>query len=95
VTDLERLLAALQRGGVEFAIIDGVAAVAQGSAYTTVDLDICYNRSVQNCERLAKALARFQPYLRGAPPGLPFVLDAATIQAGLNFTLTTTVAALT
>jgi hypothetical protein len=27
--------------------------------------------------------------LRGAPPGLPFRLDEATIQAGLNFTLTT------
>ncbi len=29
------------------------------------------------------------PYLRGAPPGLPFKFDAATIQAGLNFTLIT------
>ena len=30
-----------------------------------------------------------RPYLRGAPPGLPFTLAAATIKAGLNFTLTT------
>lgn len=29
------------------------------------------------------------PYLRGAPPGLPFTLDARTLKAGLNFTLTT------
>jgi predicted nucleotidyltransferase len=28
--------------------------------------------------------------LRGAPPGLPFRWDERTIQAGLNFTLTTT-----
>jgi hypothetical protein len=29
------------------------------------------------------------PYLRGAPPGLPFVLDVPTLRNGLNFTLTT------
>jgi hypothetical protein len=29
------------------------------------------------------------PYLRGAPPGLPFRLDVPTLQAGLNFTLST------
>lgn len=28
--------------------------------------------------------------LRGAPPGLPFEWSAATLRAGLNFTLTTT-----
>ena len=40
-------------------------------------------------ERLATALAPHHPYLRGAPPGLPFRLDRATIERGLNFTLTT------
>ena len=30
-----------------------------------------------------------KPYLRGAPPGLPFKWDAQTFEAGLNFTLTT------
>lgn len=39
--------------------------------------------------RLAKALEPFSPYLRGAPPGLPFRLDAETLERGLNFTLTT------
>ena len=28
-------------------------------------------------------------YLRGAPPGLPFVWDERTVSGGLNFTLTT------
>lgn len=36
------------------------------------------------------ALAPFQPYLRGAPAGLPFRLDEPTVARGLNFTLTTT-----
>jgi hypothetical protein len=35
------------------------------------------------------ALAPHGPYLRGAPPGLPFQWDEATIRRGLNFTLTT------
>ncbi len=29
------------------------------------------------------------PYLRGAPAGLPFRLDAETLKRGLNFTLVT------
>ena len=35
------------------------------------------------------ALSPHAPYLRGAPPGLPFRLDLETLRAGLNFTLTT------
>jgi hypothetical protein len=42
-------------------------------------------------KRLALALAPLGPYLRGAPPGLPFRLDEGTLAAGLNFTLTTSV----
>src|SRR5262249_13279220 len=34
-------------------------------------------------------LAPHQPYLRGAPPELPFGWDTATLERGLNFTLTT------
>jgi hypothetical protein len=49
-----------------------------------------YRRSPENLKRLETALAPRQPYLRGAPPGLPFVLDAETLRRGLNFTLTTT-----
>lgn len=35
----------------------------------------------------AAALQPHAPYLRGAPPGLPFALDERTVRAGLNFTL--------
>ena len=34
-------------------------------------------------------LASYTPYLREAPPDLPFVWDVKTIRNGLNFTLTT------
>ena len=52
-------------------------------------MDIVYGRSPENLDRLVKALAPHAPYLRGAPPGLPFRWDAETLRRGLNFTLTT------
>ena len=90
MTDFERLLAVLTQGRVEYIVIGGFAATAHGSAYLTVDLDIVYRRTPENLERLAGALDALQPYLRGAPPGLPFRLDPDTLRRGLNFTLTTT-----
>jgi hypothetical protein len=89
VTDFARLLRALADGRVEFVVIGGMAATLHGSAHVTVDLDIVYRRSSQNIVRLAEALAPLSPYLRGAPPGLPFRFDSATIRSGLNFTLVT------
>jgi hypothetical protein len=90
VTDFERLLQALAAGGVEYILIGGLAANAHGAVRTTRDIDIVYARSVANLERLQKTLAPLRPYLRGAPPGLPFRLDVATLESGLNFTLTRT-----
>jgi hypothetical protein len=89
VTDFGRLIACLNDAKVEFVVIGGFAATAHGSAHTTVDLDVVYRRTPENIDRLARALRPLAPYLRGAPPGLPFVFDAATIAAGLNFTLRT------
>ncbi|MGQ0703586.1 MAG: hypothetical protein ACT4PM_10685 [Gemmatimonadales bacterium] len=88
--NLRRLFAALHDAEVEFILIGGVAARAHGSARVTQDVDICYRRSDQNLERLVRALKPLKPYLRGAPPGLPFEWSTATLRAGLNFTLTTT-----
>jgi hypothetical protein len=45
---------------------------------------------MDNLDRLVRALGPISPYLRGAPPGLPFVFDVETLRRGLNFTLTTT-----
>jgi hypothetical protein len=61
-----------------------------GSARLTSDLDVVYERCPANLQRLVSALLPLQPYLRGAPPGLPFTFDVETIRRGLNFTLTTT-----
>ena len=90
MTDFKALLEALADAGVEFVLVGGLAAIAHGSARLTQDVDIVYARTEENLERLVGALAPLQPYLRGAPPGLPFKWDAATLRHGLNFTLETT-----
>ncbi len=84
-----RLLSILVAGEVEFVLVGGVAANLLGSAKATFDIDIVYARNPDNFRRLAAALASSHPYLRGAPPGLPFRLDEQTLRNGLNFTLTT------
>ncbi|MEP7000068.1 MAG: hypothetical protein ABI969_06300 [bacterium] len=94
MTELEQLLAALHDSGVEFIIVGGVAARAHGSARLTDDVDISYSRTPANLARIVAALAPMQPYLRGAPRGLPFDWSAATLRAGLNFTLTTSLGAI-
>jgi hypothetical protein len=88
--DLRRLFKALHGAAVDFVLIGGVAARAHGSARVTQDVDIVYHRSPANLERLVRALKPFKPYLRGAPPGLPFEWSVPTLRAGLNFTLSTT-----
>lgn len=89
MTDFERLVTVLTHPGVEFIVIGGFAATAHGSAHVTVDLDVVYRRTPENIDRLVSALEPLQPYLRGAPPGLPFRFDADTMRQGLNFTLVT------
>ena len=86
--DYETLIGALVARHVDFVVIGAVALVLHGSARVTRDLDICYSREPANLRALAAALKPFTPTLRGAPETLPFVLDAATLASGLNFTLT-------
>jgi hypothetical protein len=86
--DFPALLRTLAEAAVRFIIVGGAAATAHGSARLTQDLDLVYERSPENLRRLVAALGPHEPYLRGAPPGLPFVLDEATLRRGLNFTLT-------
>jgi predicted nucleotidyltransferase len=87
-TDFARGLTVLREGGVEFIIVGGVAAILNGLGYTTYDLDVVYSRERGNIQRLVRCLEPCAPYLRGAPPGLPFKLDERTVRMGLNFTTT-------
>jgi predicted nucleotidyltransferase len=88
-TDFESLLRTLLDHDVEFILVGGVAANLHGSARATFDIDVVYRRTPDNIARLVTSLSPLEPYLRGAPPGLPFRLDHETVTAGLNFTLQT------
>jgi len=87
--NFREILPLLARNQVRFILIGGGAAIAHGSAKITYDVDVAYARDPENIRSLVKALDPYAPYLRGAPAGLPFRFDEATVQAGLNFTLTT------
>ncbi|MBY0493129.1 MAG: hypothetical protein K2Y23_02825 [Cyanobacteria bacterium] len=84
-TDFSALCRAL--AGTDYLLIGGLVAV-HGAARAANDVDVLYPRTTRG--RLVAAQAPLRPHLRGAPPGLPFTWDAATIAHGLNFTLTTT-----
>jgi predicted nucleotidyltransferase len=91
MTKYDEVIRLLAGSGVDFIIVGGAAATAHGSARLTEDLDIVYRRSRENVSRLVTALESVQPYLRDAPPGLPFRFDEHTIWRGLNFSLSTAV----
>jgi len=85
-------LAALRRlaeHGVRFLIIGGQAGLARGSSLVTNDLDVCYERSPENLERLATALRSMDARLRGVDEDVPFILDARTLRNGDSFTFDT------
>jgi hypothetical protein len=83
------LLERLVRAGVRFVLIGGYAAQLHGSPVLTRDIDVCYARDGDDLERLAALLRELDARLRGAPPGLPFRMDATTLRNGDAFTLTT------
>lgn len=84
-----RALRALISHRVRFVVIGGIAGRAWGSPTITNDLDICYDRNKENHKALAAALRELNATLRGAPEGLPFLLDDRTITMGDSFTFET------
>ena len=87
--DLLKVVELFARYNVEYLVIGGQAAILHGSPKLTFDTDLCYRRTADNLERLARALAEIHPTLRGAPPDLPFILDARSLALGSNFTFNT------
>lgn len=80
--------------GVRFVLIGGYAGALRGSPIITGDVDLCYARDAPNLERLAEALRSLDARLRGAPPDVPFRLDARSLRAGDHLTFSTSVGAL-
>lgn len=89
--DPVKALRVLHDEGVKFVVIGGYAGELLGAPLITNDLDVCYERSAGNLERLARALVRMNAKVRVArvDEGLPFILDARTLAAGDSFTFVT------
>lgn len=84
-----KLLKTLDRHGVKFVVIGGIAGRLWGSTTVTNDLDICYARDAGNLTALAAALAELKVKLRGADRDLPFAPEARTLKMGDHFTFIT------
>ena len=54
--DLAQIIPVLVNGKVDFILIGGMAAILHGSARVTLDVDLVYDRSAANLERLAEVL---------------------------------------
>ncbi len=91
MTDFKAVIQLFSSAGIECVIVGGLAATIHGSARLTQDIGFVYARTPANIGRLVDALRPHAPYPRGAPPGLPFDWSRATIERGLNFTLTTAI----
>jgi hypothetical protein len=83
------ILETLDNHEVDFVLIGGLAGMARGSSYPSYDVDVAYARDPDNLGRLATALRELGATLRGAPEGLPFRLDAETLESGAHFTFAT------
>lgn len=84
------ILDVLTRHGVEFVVIGGFAAVAQGSPIPTIDVDVVPASSHDNYKRLSAALTELDAKVRavGVEP-LPFAHDAESLAAAQTWNLTT------
>ncbi len=67
--DLYALLGELGRGGVEYVLVGGMAAVVHGAPITTLDVDIVHARTGENAARLLAVLDRHGARYRGQPRG--------------------------
>jgi hypothetical protein len=81
--DPERLLLTLNRHGVKYVMVGGLAAAAHGSTLPTEDLDIAPARTKANLSRLAQALDELNARIRTSnePKGVAFPRTADFLAA--------------
>jgi hypothetical protein len=68
-------LSALDKHGVRYVLVGGVAVVAHGSTLMTQDLDILYHVEQTNVQRLLAALSELDAYVYNDPRKLRFGFD--------------------
>jgi len=78
----QEILRILERHGVQFVVIGGIAATLHGSPHVTTDVDITPERGRKNLERLSAALSELDARIRvaGEPDGFPFSHNWESLQ---------------
>jgi hypothetical protein len=89
--DIEAILRTLDRHGVEYILIGGLAARLHGSPLLTDDVDITPAAQKSNVQRLVAALRELGAELRvaGIDDGLHFDFDEESFHSTTAMTLTT------
>jgi predicted nucleotidyltransferase len=79
--DPQEIFAALERHGVRFVVIGGVAAILHGAPHVTTDVDIVPEEGRDNLARLSAALKELNARIRvvGEPEGIPFDHSAESL----------------
>jgi hypothetical protein len=77
----EEILRILNKHGVRYVLIGGLAATFYGSVTPTFDVDITPEMTMANLARLSAALTELEARIRveGIPDGLPFSHDATSL----------------
>jgi hypothetical protein len=77
----QEILAALERHGVRYVLVGGLAAVLHGSAHLTTDVDVVPEDGRENLARLSRALHELDARIRvsGEPNGVPFDHSAESL----------------
>ncbi len=78
----QEIFSALDRHGVRYVLIGGLAAILHGAAHVTTDVDIAPEEAVRNLERLSTALRELNARIRvaGEEGGIPFGHDAESLR---------------
>ena len=79
----QEILAALDRHGVRYVVIGGLAAILHGAPHVTTDVDIVPEEALRNLERLSEVLRELNARIRvaGEEDGVPFGHDADSLGA--------------
>jgi hypothetical protein len=82
-------LAVLERHGVRYVVIGGIAAIAQGYPLTTQDLDVTPAKDTANLSQLVAALRELEARLRTSSEPVAFPADEKMLAVADAWTLVT------
>lgn len=87
----QEILAALDRHGVRYVVIGGLAAILHGAPHVTTDVDIVPEEAFRNLEHLSAALRELNARIRvaGEVDGVPFDHDADSLSRVRTWNLVT------